>query len=120
VIIIATFLARTIVTFFAIILEADRGQIFIAKHCYILAIENSAKPFSLKKHKKLPSQTENYIFGSQSINFNYAAKTCISGKVFWQIGFWTFIFVHFEILEKLSNEKTRYFQFFKYPKHYIL
>ena len=37
-IIVATFLARTIVTFFAIILEAERGQIFIAKHCYILAI----------------------------------------------------------------------------------
>jgi hypothetical protein len=36
------------------------------------------------------------------------------GKVFWQIGFWTFIFVHFEILKKLSHEKTRYFRFFKY------
>jgi hypothetical protein len=37
------------------------------------------------------------------------------GKVFWQIGFWTFIFVHFEILKKLYHEKTRYFRFFKYP-----
>jgi hypothetical protein len=43
-----------------------------------------------KKYKKISSQTENYIFGSQTINFNYAAKTCISGKLFSPFRFWTF------------------------------
>jgi hypothetical protein len=51
VVIITTFFARTIVTFFAIIFEAEFWQIVIAKHCYILAIENSAKPFPLKTIK---------------------------------------------------------------------
>ena len=46
--------------------------------------------------------------------------THVFGESISPFRFWTFIFVHFEILKKLSNEKTRYFQFFKYPKHYIL
>jgi hypothetical protein len=53
VVVVATFLTRTIVTLFAIIFEADFWQIFIAKHCYILAIENSAK--------LLPQKIKNFI-----------------------------------------------------------
>ena len=53
--------------------------------------------------KKLPSQIENYFFGSQTIKFNYAAKTCISGKVFWQIRFWTFFLSIFEFPKILSK-----------------
>jgi hypothetical protein len=58
-------------------------------------VRKSPKPFSAKNKKKLSSQIENYFFGDQTINFNYAAKTCILGKVFWQNRFWTFINVHF-------------------------
>jgi hypothetical protein len=69
--------------------------IFHSKLFYIYRIENIPKPFPLKSNKKLSSQTENYFFGSQTINFNYAHKTCILEKVFWQNPFLDIFFVHF-------------------------
>jgi hypothetical protein len=53
--------------------------------------------------KILPSQIENYFFGDQTINFNYGHKTCILGKVFWQIRFWTFFLSNFNFPKKLSK-----------------
>ena len=46
--------------------------------------------------------------------------THVFGESISPFRFWTFIFVHFEILKKLSHEKTRYFRFFKCLNHYIL
>jgi len=77
---------------------------------YKYRTEKIPKYFFSQNNKILSSQTENYIFGGQTIKFNYAAKTCILGKVFWQIRFWTFINVHFHFLKKLSREKTRHFK----------
>jgi hypothetical protein len=61
------------------------------------------KPFLIKSIKILSSQIENYFFGDQTINFNYAHKTCISGKVFSQIGFWTFFLSNFNFPKILSK-----------------
>jgi len=44
-IIVATFLTRSVVTRFTIKSMADFWQVFIAVHCYILATENLPKPF---------------------------------------------------------------------------
>jgi len=52
---------------------------------------NNFKPFSYKNKKSLSSQTENYIFGHQTIKNNYAAKTYILGKLFSESEKWTFI-----------------------------
>jgi len=59
-----------------------------------------------KKQKKLSSQIENYFFGSQTIKFNYAVKTCISPTLFWLFRFLDIFFVHFKFLKKLSQGKT--------------
>jgi hypothetical protein len=56
-----------------------------------LETEKTPKPFSLKNIKNLSSQIENYIFGVQTIKNNYAAKTCILGKLFSESEKWTFI-----------------------------
>jgi hypothetical protein len=82
--------AGIIVTQYTTIFVGGFFGIFHSKLFYIYRIENIPKPFPLKSIKILPSQIENYFFGGQTINFNYAHKTCILGKVFWQIRFWTF------------------------------
>ena len=56
-----------------------------------------------KNNKILSSQIENYFFGDQTINFNYAHKTCILGKLFLAFRFWTFFLSIFEIPKILSK-----------------
>ena len=61
------------------------------------------KPVLIKSIKILPSQIENYFFGDQTINFNYAHKTCISERLFSQIRFWTFFLSIFDFPKILSK-----------------
>ena len=71
-----------------------------------MEIKKCLYPFNYKQYKILSSQNKNHFFGDQTIKFNYAVKTCILGKVFWQIRFWTFFLSIFEFPKILFNKKT--------------
>ena len=98
-----------IVTNFAYIRRLGFFGIFHFKMFYKYRTEKIPKYFFSQNNKILSSQTENYIFGDQTIKFNYAAKTCILGKLFWQIRFWTFINVHFSFSQKTFQRKNKTF-----------
>jgi hypothetical protein len=102
-------LTRFIVTIFTKIFRAEFGLKIIAKHCYILAIEIKLQVLSYKKHKNLSSQSENYIFGVQTIKNNYAAETCFSGKLFSENEKWTFINVQKRLSQNTFQRKNMTF-----------
>jgi len=107
----ATFFARSIVTFFTIICEAEFWQNLIAKHCYILSIFILLKAF-FKKIKKNYRNKMKIIF-SVALPKNSIMVTNLPflRDRFGFFDFWTFFLSIFEFPKKVLRKNTEIFHF---------
>jgi len=62
-------------------------------------------PFPQKKYKKIQSQ--NIFLGLIcDDNFSTSRQNFLSVRGLWHIGFWTFIFVHFQFAKKVLGKNN--------------